>query len=276
MFKPQLLPKFTVSLFALSVVMLQTGCGSGGVPAVLSDLQVSSSVQNGDVYATLSTNLSSSGFIISSLNLPIVDPKDPAIEYGQVAISPTVCASGTVCVDGSELSLSINLTEVANLNTGSTTLPNGTAVPLSGLTSLIGLPIGTTGGTVYIDLTSNTAVIGVAFPFAALNGVGAYVPGLDIFDTVAFGNVDAYVGLFAGSAKNQTGIAIFVNASSVIYPTTTPTTTATPTAQALTADIAKSETNIALKPNSNSTYDEYVFLTRMQSLGNRHTVLELK
>jgi hypothetical protein len=280
MLKTESAKKIVLGLFVCSVVLLQNGCSSSSVGSTVSGLTVSSSVQNGDVWASLNADLSSSGFIISSLNVPIVDPKNTSIEYGQISLSPVVCSSGTVCVEGSQLSLSINLTAVAALPTTTTDLPNGTPVPLSGLTNLIGLSIGKTGGVVYLDLSSNTAVIGVAFPFAALNGVGTYVPGLDIFDTLSFGNVPAYIGVFAGSGTNETGLALFVNASSVIYPTTTiPTTTADAVqAQAVLANAAvpSSSEKISLKANKGSAYQEYVLLSGIQSLGNKHTVLELK
>ncbi len=271
--------KIALSLMALGAASLQMGCGSSSsVSNMVSNVQVNAYEQNGDVWAGLSAGLNTNGFILAGLNVPIVDPSNPSVEYGQIALTPVVCRSGTTCLEGGQLSLSINLTAVAQLPSSSSLLPNNTAIPLGGLSSVIGLAIGNTGGRIYVDLSKPTAVIGVAFPFAALNGAGSYVPGLDIFDSIPFKDVTAYVGVFAGSAKGQTGIALFVDASSVIFPASgaLPTEVVSSNAVAAHAALASSSSQVSLKTNKNSAYEEYVFLSKMESMGSKHTVLELK
>ncbi len=268
--------KIALSLMALGAATLQMGCGSSSsVSNMVSNVQVNAYEQNGDVWAALSASLNTNGFILAGLNVPIVDPSNPSIEYGQIALTPVVCSSGTTCLEGGQLSLSLNLTAVAELPSSSNLLPNNTAIPLGGLSSVIGLAIGSTGGRIYVDLSKPTAVLGVAFPFAALNGAGSYVPGLDIFDSIPFNDVTAYVGVFAGSAEGQTGIALFVDASSVIFPAAGALPVQTVSSNALEA-VASRSSHISLKANKNSSYDEYVLLSKMESLGAKHAVLELK
>lgn len=211
-----------VSAVIMGVAVTATGCGSGsssGVGGLLSGAQLSTYQQNGDTYAEFEVQLSTESFLISDIDLPILDPNDPSVTYGSISLNNALCMTGSTCTSGGgELIVSVNLTQIANLNTTSDLLPNGTAIPISGLTAsdVFALPIGGSGGTVYLDLTSGQQMIGVALPFQELNGVGAYVPGADIFSPVSLGNVTGVVGIFAGAASGQTGIGVFADLASVL------------------------------------------------------------
>ncbi|MDR3606447.1 MAG: hypothetical protein P4M08_03600 [Oligoflexia bacterium] len=272
--------KALLSLAALTAVALETGCGSSSssVGNMVSGVKVSSSVQNGDIWASLTANLNTNSFILAGLQVPIVDPQNPSIEYGQISLTETLCTGSGICQNGGQLSLSVDLTAVAKLpNLEGTDLPNGTPIPLSGLSSLIALPIGNTNGKVYVDFSSGKAVIGVAFPFKALNSVGQYVPGLDIFDAVNFGSVNAYVGIFAGSQSDQTGIALLVDASAVFSSGASGNAVQANAVQARNAtSTAAAPSSVRLQLHKASTYQEFELYTRLESLGRKHTVLKLQ
>jgi hypothetical protein len=204
----------------LGTAGLLSACGSSSnVSSIVSNIQLSSYEQNGDLYAQVETQLSTQDFLITDLSLPIVDPNNPSIEYGSISLNNSICMPNTTCSGGGgELVIVVNLTEAAGLQSVSDLLPNGTAIPISGLTAsdVLAFDVGGTGGKVYLDLTQGQEVVGVALPFSELNGVGAYVPGVDIFSPFTVNDVSGVVGIFAGAGSDQTGIALFADLSSVM------------------------------------------------------------
>jgi hypothetical protein len=249
---------------ALLLAMLATGCGQQSAGNLLNSLQAKTYEQGNDVWASVSANLNISGFTMAAINIPIDDPNQTGEVYGDITLAPAVCPAGTsTCTNAATLSIAVDLTAAAKVQATNTELPNGTAFPLSlpSAASLIALPVGKSGAKIYIAFGGGTALVGAAIPFTALNGVGKYTPGLNLFDSVPFGNVTAYVGIFAGSGNDQTGLGLFADLSKVIN-TGTPTTPSTTSAMAeisrslVATTPAKSTTKISLKPNSHSSQAE--------------------
>jgi hypothetical protein len=269
--------KALLSITALSALAFTaTGCGSSSVANLLSGVSATTSVQNGDLMASISAEINMNGFILSSLNLPIIDPSNPTVDYGQITLAPTLCSGAATCISNAKLTLSVDLTTVAKVTSTGDTLPNGTIIPLSGLsTSTVALAIGNTGGKVYIDLTSTVALVGVAFPFQQLNSVGEYVPGLDIFDALTYGDVTAYIGVFAGSATDQTGVALFADLSKVVFGSTPAVAAQALEAHGVASTASTSSSTVQLKATSHSSYEEYELFSQLDSLGSKHTALSL-
>lgn len=197
---------------ALTGLML-TGCGSGGsVKNLINNIQARSYTQNGDIYAEVSASLNTATYSLAAFALPIIDPNNSAINYGSISVAPNTTG------DGGDLRIAVNVSQAAHINSNTDgTLPNGTAFPLAvGKNSLISIPIGNAGARIYLVVGPKTVLVGSAIPFSALNDVGKYVPGVNVFAPIQAGKVSAFVGVFAGSGANQTGLGVFADLSQVL------------------------------------------------------------
>lgn len=214
-----------MTTLATGFVALSQGCGSGATSAAnyLSDISVTSYEQNGDVWASMSAQLNTGNMYLMSATIPVIDPKNPAIEYGSVSIASNICGTSAVCAGGGTLTVAVDVSALTKFTTTSNLLPNGTMLPLGSAAdaATIGIPIGKNGAVLYVAMSNGIAVLGVALPFSALNTVGTYVPGIDLFDVFTIGKVTGDVGLFTGAAPGQTGIAVFADLSSVLNTGTT-------------------------------------------------------
>jgi hypothetical protein len=198
---------------ALSLLALN-GCGSSGdVKNLLGGVQASANTQNGDLYATVSAKLNTANYSMASFSIPITDARRPGVEYGFVSLRPAATGGGGVLV------ISVNVSEAAHIpSSAQATLPNGTAFPLAVPTgeSVIEIPIGAKGAEIYLLASEKSLMLGTAIPFAALNGVGQYVPGINVFAPVSTPPINSFVGIFAGSGASQTGLGLFIDLSGIM------------------------------------------------------------
>lgn len=204
----------------VGVALLASGCGnsSGSLGSMVEGVTVKSYQLNGDLWAELTATLSTGSFVLAGIDVPVVDPHNPNIQYGRITLQSAFCQPGHVCTGGGDLSLQINVTQAIHLSFVDPTLPNGTMIPIGGLntTPVIALPIGSTGARVYVALSDGVALLGAALPFKQLDSVGQYVPGTNLFFPFSFSNVNGLVGMFFGAQTKQTGIALFADLSGVI------------------------------------------------------------
>lgn len=213
----------TISLALVVSVALGgfTGCGKGGAAAnLLKSIRANALTQNGDIYAQVAANLNTDAFSMAAFALPISDP-NTGIQYGTISLSPLIGGGG------GQLRITANVSAIANINSSTDAkLPNGTDIPItiSTATNFVGIPIGQSGAKLYVALDRDLMVVGTAIPFSALDGVGQYAPGVNLFSMIASGNVNAFVGIFAGSGPSQTGIGVFADLSSIL-PKATPAST---------------------------------------------------
>jgi len=197
-----------------------TGCGSSTTTSsILNNVTLKTYQQGTDQWIQMTATLSTAGYTLGAVNIPIVNPANPAVEYGQITLAPDLC--GTGC-NGGDLTLAFNITQGAHGQSVSPLLPNGTAIPVGGLqnATVLAFNVGNFGAKVYFAFGQGVALLGTAIPFAALDPAGQYVPGLDVFAPITISNITADVGIFAGSQPNTTGVGLFVDLSSVV--TTTP------------------------------------------------------
>jgi hypothetical protein len=240
-----------------------TGCNSSSSTSSVSGMlsSISGSIttdSNSDLWASISADLNTSDYGVAALNIPVVDPNSPTTEYGTINIAPTICSSST-CVNGGTVTLSLNLTTVLSAASTSTALPNGTAFPISfsnSATKLVAVPVGNSGAKVYAAVGGGTYFIGTAIPFAGLDGAGKYTPGADIFASVSSSNVTGYIGVFAGSGSNQTGVGVFADLSKLAPASTT----------AIRSMAVKSASS-QLIPSQTSESDKNSFLYHLWKLG---------
>jgi hypothetical protein len=255
-----------------------------GVSACNGTSSISASVStsaSGDLMATISTSLDTSAYGLAELNIPVVDPKTSE-EYGVINITPTVCSpAATSCASGGTLNLSLDLSSFVHLNSVSSTLPNGTAFPVSfpsSSTVVYATTIGSGGAKVYGAIGGGTYLIGAAVPYSGLNGPGSYTPGIDVFGTVTSNNVTTYIGYFAGAANtvDQTGVAVFADLSSVINALVAKSgVEANAVAQSVESLGGAAKAASVAQPNSGSVSDQNAFIYNLWKNGQeKHTVLQ--
>ncbi|MCM0607277.1 MAG: hypothetical protein KA715_14405 [Xanthomonadaceae bacterium] len=210
--KVKQLARSLIPLMAIGVLV--TGCGSGGsVKNLVTDLKGGVKTQGSDLYANVSAQLNTNSFSMTSFALPILDPNNSSVNYGSISLTPKLGGGG------GELIISVNVSQAARIKSSSeATLPNGTSLPLSlpSGVSVIAIPIGNHGAKIYLAASLTTLMIGSAIPFPILDGVGAYVPGVNLFAPIQFGKISSLVGIFAGAATDQTGLGVFADLSSVL------------------------------------------------------------
>jgi len=207
--------------WALSVLLLSTGllgsaCGKESpVASVVTNVQLKTTQLDGDDWVQVSASLTTGGFKLAGVNLPVSDPKDQRV-YGQITLIPNLCSAN--CVNGGELALAVNLTKATSVNGVDPLLPNGTALPVGGLqnATVVAIPVQDTGVLIYFAFGPGVAMLGTAVPFKALDPAGQYLPGANIFVPLQFGPVGVNAGMFVGSATNTTGIGLFVDLASVM------------------------------------------------------------
>ncbi len=207
--------------FALAAGL--SACGGGlnsDSSSIVSKSSLSTYLSGTDIVAELRTQLDTGNLLIAGLDVPITDKHDPTRVLGHIAIQSSFCGSA-ICTTGSELVLSVNLTQSAKGSSIVNTLPNGTAIPIGGLggTPIIGIPI-KNNAQLYVGISDKVALMGVALPFKEMDNVGKNLPGVNIFQP--FGNNGAggargIVGIFTGASAGQSGLALFVDLSTVIH-----------------------------------------------------------
>ena len=202
----------------LALALMAVGCGKQNTQSLVQGIQLNSHQDNGDTFVGMTAQLNTGAMQLVAFDLTIVDPKNPTQAYGHLSAQQLI--SG-----GAQLSLDVNLTKVTHLNYVTGVLPNGTPIPVTILGgSVIGIPIGNTGGYVYVAYGNGAAMLGVAMPIKEFNGMSGYVGTANIFPAFDFGKgVTGVGGVFVGNQPSQSGIAIFVDASGAI-PTDSPWT----------------------------------------------------
>lgn len=218
--------KFIFATAALSAVTLGTGCGSGVSPSsgIVNDISIKTYTVGSDQWMQMSTILNTNGFQMASVNVPITNPNDHSITYGNVSVNASLCSTKP-CKYTADLTVALNVTQASLSHTLDPYLPNGTAVPIGGIDPalIVSLPIATTSvsnSRIYFafDRVSGVGMLGAALTFAAFDPLGNYVPGLNYFQPFQINNVSLSAGIFAGAATNTTGIGLFVDISNLLKP----------------------------------------------------------
>ncbi len=170
-----------------------------------------------DNWIQASASINTGNFQMIAFSIPLANPADPTVSYGQLSFVPDIC-NGQSCVGLGTLDLQIDLTKTASLNASSPTLPNGTALPISGLDSakVVAVPVAETGAQVYLALGGGVAIMGAAIPFAALDPAGQIVPGANLFVPLTLNSISLIAGMFFGATTETTGFGLFVDVSSIV------------------------------------------------------------
>jgi|GEM_PF-950156 hypothetical protein len=195
------------------------GCGKDGKPIqnIVTAVQLKTDQKNGEDWINTTVNLTTGGFTLSAIQLPIYDPTHPGIQYGQISIRSTLCSN---CPAGNqaELGLGLNLTQITKIQGIDPLLPNGAPIPVGGLQNshVITLPVADTGARIYFAFGPKVGMLGTAVPFKELDPAGQSVPNLNLFPAFNIGPVQLMAGFFAGAATKTTGVGVFIDLATVI------------------------------------------------------------
>lgn len=188
-----------LSLFAIS-------CGNA--PSnVLSGVKVETKEINNDLWMSFAADLNLGAMQFASISVPVLHPR------GQTPVGQLELISGFS--GQNQLKISINVSELSDVQTTTATLPNGNMIPMIANNQVIAVNIGN-GAKVYLALSEKVTAIGVAVPISAFDSIGRSLPGLNFFPVVNTGDVVGTAGIFTGMNPGQNGIAVVADVSKIV------------------------------------------------------------
>ena len=202
-----------LAITALSVAM--TGCGKNELLKSASGKTVT--MDNGNLAVELITVWDTGDVGVPALQFPIPNPNDTSKTIGSLALKP-------VFPKGAEVTVGLDLTSIADVDSDDARLPNGTSIPIGGLgdTPIIGIPIADTHAKAYFALGSGIAVLGFAIPFREFDEIGRNTGQSNLFLPFEFFKIRGTGGLFAGPRTMQTGLGLFADIGQLIQDAVAP------------------------------------------------------
>ena len=185
-----------------SLCLLLTACGKR--PPIITGLGVNPIYhESGDVSVSIQAELGLQG-----MNLPIVElpVNHPRLGY----------EIGIVSMAGRNLGVVINLSAILDLQTLQGTLPNGTSVPFVNANEVVIIPIEKAGVELYVSFSQGQIIVGATVAIKQFDGIGASVGNLNLLPMFSIQGIQGAAGTYHSRTAGQNGIALFVNASSVI------------------------------------------------------------
>lgn len=196
------------AVLAVAACLSLSACGDD---KLITGADLSASVDQGQIVMNLVTHLESQNIRFPVMQIPILNPNNPAEVLGQLSL--TSPAIGKTDVD-----LQVNLTQVSNLPylTPEKGLPNGTAFPVIGVdaSKWYSLALGGSKSSklyINIDHATQRAIVGYTLASDELStGLVAnlFVP----FQTTT---VAGYGGIYSSPNPGQSGFALFADVSGV-------------------------------------------------------------
>jgi hypothetical protein len=193
-----------VTLVMLSAFAVSCGSSSSNV---LTGIKVESSTVNDDIWMSFAADINLGAMSFASISVPVLHPR------GQTPIGQLELISGLGGVN--QLKISVNVSELADVQTTQAVLPNGNMIPLIANNQTIAVSIGN-GARVYLTISEKVTAIGVAVPISAFDSIGQTLPGLNFFPIVNSGDIIATAGVFTGLKAGQNGIAVVADVSKVV------------------------------------------------------------
>jgi hypothetical protein len=188
-----------LSLFAIS-------CGNA--PSnVLTGVKVETKTIDDDIWMSFAADMNLGAMSFASISVPVLHP------HGQAPIGQMEMISGLGGVN--QLKISVNVSELADVQAAQAVLPNGNMIPLIANNQTIAVNIGN-GARVYLTISEKVTAIGVAVPVSAFDSLGQSLPGLNFFPIVTSGDVVGTAGIFTGLKAGQNGIAVVADVSKVV------------------------------------------------------------
>ena len=198
------------SLKVIPLIIISTlfiSCG-GANQAFVSDVEVSSSLDNGELLVSFGADLALGDISISTIAIPVANPKNGK-EIGLIQMF----------TDGSgktRFEVDINASSIANIDSLVGKLPNGNMLPLVRQNNAIAIPVDGGRAHVYLAFSDGVAAIGASVAINGLDSVGLSIGRSSIFPSFNFDNVLGAAGLYTSPEAGKNGFALMVDISNVI------------------------------------------------------------
>ena len=200
-----------------SMLLLGTGCKQNTeemITQFVRGIEVALENQEGDLVIKVSSLIYLRNLLLPTIDLPIVNPNEPARPYGRIRILAPLDFNGV-----HKVGFDLNLSQIAPIPpVGVAKLPNGHELPFTGIdnSKVIQLTIDSIDSVFYFALDRKTSFLGYAIVIDEFDEVGEHVGSLDFFPVFQFLNIVGAAGLFSGTQQRQGGLAFFVNLSKVL------------------------------------------------------------
>jgi hypothetical protein len=201
------LNKSKVFTFITLILLSLSFASCSNQNSFVKDVQVSSTVDDSEVYVSVSAELNLGNVSLSDVTLPIFVPRTGQ-EIGMISIFRNMEGKNILDVD-------LNVSQIANIDAIAAKLPNGNVLPLIRENSVIVIPI-QSKAKIYLAFADGVAALGVTVNISGLDSIGRSVGNISVFPSFAFGNVLGSAGLYNSRTAGQNGFGIFMDISNVI------------------------------------------------------------
>ena len=174
---------------------------------MVDDIKISPQQVDGDLYVTLTADLSIGNVQLPNAGIPILLPKSGK-EIGLLTLQRTADGRNQIEVD-------LNVSETANLDLERVTLPNGGSLPLIADNPVLVIPVGK-GVDVYLSLSETNAAIGIAIPIKAFDKIGKEVGTASLMPMFNKNNILGAAGVYTSKTPGLNGFALVADLTTVI------------------------------------------------------------
>ena len=189
----------------LGLLFVFVSCGSDSIG--VDDIEVSATQEENDVILNVAADLNIGALSLTNLSLPIILPK-VGTEVGTVSLVSDGAGTNQIVVR-------MNVSEAANLDLETVTLPNGMTVPLIASNSVLNIELNN-GVQILLSLTSGAQAIAVVVPISTFDSVGASTGTAALIPNFSIDDISGAAGLFLSATEGQNGIVLAVDLSSVL------------------------------------------------------------
>jgi hypothetical protein len=251
---------FTVVMFSFFAV----SCGN--TPShVLTGVKVGTQTIENDLWMSFAADLNLGTMSFGSITVPIIHPK------GQTPIGQLDLMSGLGGTN--QLKISLNISELSDIQPKVPVLPNGNMVPLLANNEVISISLGK-GAKIYLAISDKITAIGVAIPIGAFDNIGGKLPGLNFFPIINTSGVIGTAGLFTSKTQGQNGIAVVADVSSLVNLNNL--LQQAPVMMAIEAEQKTDSLSLDYRSHSISAAKEQSLNKMIIDLNRKRTILKLK
>lgn len=183
-----------------------TGCGRN--KQFIESIRLQTSTVDQDHYLSVEAQFKSGALRLPAMRLPVVDPRNPKYAVGSFELKSQSKRTSSL------LKLNLNISEMSQVSTTSSSLPNNTEIPFveSKKVTVAAFPVAQTKAKVFLALDQGVAVIGASLPIRELDHLGKWTGFMNLFYPFTRENVNATAGIFTGPNVGQNGFGFFVDA----------------------------------------------------------------
>jgi hypothetical protein len=193
--------KFTKLMLMTALTLSFTSCGGKKIGDYFKSVDVATTGEE-EVYVSTTVGLD-----LGEVDLPFASIDLPK-NYGSVSIAT---------FDGlSNVTVNVNLTEIAGLPGGIGVLPNGQPIPVEMTPGgVVQIDIPSISGRVYVSYTDEVAIVGIAFSLKQLDFLGE-LERVGVWVPLTIKNVNLLGGVYFDDTSAQNGIGFFADLKGII------------------------------------------------------------